>query len=1267
MGEGEFLAWGDGEAGRRGDNLDGGGLGKSLGGSGYCLYTLGGRRLALITVLFPRHIVVGLSLAILGALACPALGGDWPGYRHDASRCAFTPEQVGPSPRLQWTWQPRHEPSPAWPDPVRERLLMPFDYACHVAASDGAVYFGSSTDHAVYAVDAATGRLRWRYVTDGPIRFAPAIWHDKVFVASDDGWLYCLSAAKGKLLWRFRGGPADERILGNEQMISRWPLRSGLAIVDDTIYFTAGFWPMEGVYAYALNADDGKVVQRTEHRAKFAPQGYMAADKTRLIAPAGRAPVRLIDRATGKVSGGKGHGWAMVRSGLVLAGGPPFKANENLPGPGGLDFRHRPESIYAWRADGKGKPQRLAGRSFAAADLATCYAAGNDKVAAYALDTLKPKWETDCGQAFAIAVAGKSVIVGGADKVSAFSTETGKPLWSVPIVGEGRGLAVADGRLLVSTETGRIICLGAGKPAAKPDSTVTATSRRDDDAAALAGRILKDTGVTAGMCLLLGVGDGCLPIELANQSELRIFCVEPDGKKVAAARKLLDEAGLYGQRVVVHEITPPKLPYPGYFANLVVVHEPNAGATKNISPSELYRVLHPYGGTVYVEQAEADSSPQMWVEGPGLRRTILSARTRRVVRGELAGAGQWTHQYANAGNSASSGDQLVKWPLKVLWFGKPGPGRMMNRHLRGTAPLFSNGRMFILGQHSVIAVDAYNGRELWSRPMPSVQRRVVDIRGGNMVADDQSILISTGDLCFELSAQTGQLARGFRLPFRRPQLQLTAKPEFTVGQTGKVALKATDAGIELALTAMSGPAKAGTRHSWELFLDARPADKRTGLYGPGAFHVVIQPDGKAGAGPVGACPPATVTATKDPATSIVRLDWKQLATNGNGKPSDFALGVILNTKAGDTLVQRDYKFANAASYRLANPQAVVVVDPTKSPATKDNDALPEGANDEQLAWGYLAIADDLIVGTTVAQSDSQGALKYGWDFSSENHDYTGPAVRKVLGLLGLAEHTKRVFALDKSNGRLRWSYEAAGAVNHNAIAIGDGRVYLIDKPLAPAGAKSSAPSRRGKATPPAPAGKLVVLDLATGQRLWTIDALPGEYKQVRLGHGVLLVAGMQGMTAYTADAGKKLWEVNSRQPMHHCSAFVRAPAITGKWVYDEPYAYDLRTGKTRMLSTPDGPGGDPWRWNGGRGCGTISTSEHMLFYRVGAPALLDLTTNATVRLFEGIRPGCYINMIPAGGLLLIPEASSGCGCPYSFQTTVALQPAVAAESPSSSK
>ena len=116
--------------------------------------------------------------------------------------------------------------------------MMSFDYAFQPVVAGGMVYFGSSSDHQVHALDLATGEHKWRFFTDGPVRFAPAVWQGKLYIASDDGCVYCLSAADGKLLWRFGAGP-DERIMGNEQMISRWPLRNGLLVADGSVYFKA--------------------------------------------------------------------------------------------------------------------------------------------------------------------------------------------------------------------------------------------------------------------------------------------------------------------------------------------------------------------------------------------------------------------------------------------------------------------------------------------------------------------------------------------------------------------------------------------------------------------------------------------------------------------------------------------------------------------------------------------------------------------------------------------------------------------------------------------------------------------------------------------------------------------------------------------------------------------------------------------------------------------------------------------------------------------
>ncbi|GAG42434.1 unnamed protein product, partial [marine sediment metagenome] len=53
----------------------------------------------------------------------------------------------------------------------------------------------------------------------------------------------------------------------------------------------------------------------------------------------------------------------------------------------------------------------------------------------------------------------------------------------------------------------------------------------------------------------------------------------------------------------------------------------------------------------------------------------------------------------------------------------------------------------------------------------------------------------------------------------------------------------------------------------------------------------------------------------------------------------------------------------------------------------------------------------------------------------------------------------------------------------------------------------------------------------------------------------------------------------------------------------------------------------------------------------------DLLADSGTMHFGAQRPGCWINFIPAGGLLLFPEASVSCMCPFPNMCSVAFKPA----------
>lgn len=112
------------------------------------------------------------------ALACvphTAHADDWPFYKANAARDGFTQQTLPAKLAVRWVSNSRHKPMPAWP--VSTRLA--FDRAHQPVISNGVLYYGSTVDCQIHAVDAATGEKRWSFFTGAPVRFAPALWKDR--------------------------------------------------------------------------------------------------------------------------------------------------------------------------------------------------------------------------------------------------------------------------------------------------------------------------------------------------------------------------------------------------------------------------------------------------------------------------------------------------------------------------------------------------------------------------------------------------------------------------------------------------------------------------------------------------------------------------------------------------------------------------------------------------------------------------------------------------------------------------------------------------------------------------------------------------------------------------------------------------------------------------------------------------------------------------------------------------------------------------------
>jgi hypothetical protein len=198
------------------------------------------RRLVIITTAI-GIVVIGLVIAITAISGTPpssagrprSLGTpNGPARSHASGRPdgSARSQASGTPGRLRWT-DYYNAPSPA----VTGRTV-------YVGSG------GTNGSNEVYALDAATGKIRWTYSTiAGDVVYSPAVAGGIVYVGSGgnsgDGEVYALDAATGKIRWTYR-------TIGNS-------VYSGPAVAGSTVY--VGTVSSVGGAVYALNAATGQV------------------------------------------------------------------------------------------------------------------------------------------------------------------------------------------------------------------------------------------------------------------------------------------------------------------------------------------------------------------------------------------------------------------------------------------------------------------------------------------------------------------------------------------------------------------------------------------------------------------------------------------------------------------------------------------------------------------------------------------------------------------------------------------------------------------------------------------------------------------------------------------------------------------------------------------------------------------------------------------------------------------------------------------------
>ncbi len=338
------------------------------------------------------------------------------------------------------------------------------------------------------------------------------------------------------------------------------------------------------------------------------------------------------------------------------------------------------------------------------------------------------------------------------------------------------------------------------------------TARAGEGPDAVAALTLEQSGVTQGLCLVVGAREEKLVAALVAGSGLYVQACTRDSTGVKAGREALVAAGAHDRASVVWREAD-HLPYADDLVNLLVV--PRWGSER-LDAKEVVRVLAP-GGTAVLGTDENAAALRAELKRAGVAKPEALPRSGwlKFVKPVNPRLGVWTHIKGGADQSYVSADRVVGPWTEMRWFGGPRWGSL---YISYGALVTAAGRIYYKesrtapggAQWHLVARDAYNGFELWrilSGPTWVKTYNLIDYR---LTCDESRVYVVEGRTLIARDGKTGEEVRQY-LPGFVPRV-VTASGNFLLASTrGRMAaLDKTSGAVLWKRPCRSHPAADGT-------------------------------------------------------------------------------------------------------------------------------------------------------------------------------------------------------------------------------------------------------------------------------------------------------------------------------------------------------------------------------------------------------------------------------------------------------------------------